>query len=72
MQSTQISISDNLLLHVLVKPSNLNKRGPSYWNFNDKSLTHNNSLIRKDLEKNLFENESASIYKTLRVAFVTF
>ena len=31
MQSTQISISDHLLLHVFVKPSNFYKRGPSYW-----------------------------------------
>ena len=30
MQSIQISISDHLLLHVFVKPSNLYQRGPSY------------------------------------------
>ena len=35
MQSTQISISDHLLLHVFVKPSNLYQRGSSYWKLNE-------------------------------------
>ena len=30
LQSTQVSISDHLLLHVFVKPSNLYQRGPNY------------------------------------------
>ena len=51
MQSIQISISDHLLLHVFVKPSNLYQRGPSYWKLNDEILNNNASLIREDLKK---------------------
>ena len=49
MQSTQISISDHLLLHVFVKPSNLYQRGPSYWKLNEEIL-NNASLIFEDLK----------------------
>ena len=59
MQSTQISISDHLLLHVFVKPSNLYQRGPSYWKLNEEIFKNNASLNRDDLNK-FFENESPS------------
>ena len=49
MQSIQISISDHLLLHVFVKPSNLYQRGPSYWKLNEEILNNNASLICVDL-----------------------
>ena len=67
MQGTQISISDYLLLHVFVKPSNLYQRGPSYWKINEKIFKNkkNASLIREDL-KNFFESESPSSYKNLK------
>ena len=45
MQSTQISISDHLVLHVFVKPSNLYQRGPSYWKLNEEILKNNASTI---------------------------
>ena len=51
MQSTQISISDHLLLHVSVKPSNLYQRVPSYWKINDEVLKNNARLIRINLMK---------------------
>ena len=57
MQSTQISTSDHLLLHVFAKPSNLYPRGPCYCKLNEKVLKNNDSLIREDL-KNFNENES--------------
>ena len=44
MQSTQISISDHLLLHVFVKPSNLYQRGPSFWKLNDEILKKQRQL----------------------------
>ena len=43
--STQISLSDHLLLHVFVKPSNLYQRGPSYWKLNEEILKNNASTI---------------------------
>ena len=51
-QSIQISISDHLLLHVFVKPSNLYHCGPSYWKLIEEIL-NNASLIRENL-KNFF------------------
>ena len=68
MQSTQISISDHLLLHVFVKPSNLYQRGPSYWKLNEEILKKNASLIREDL-RNFFENESPSSYENFKHSF---
>ena len=62
MKSTQISIFDHLLLHVLLKPSNLYQRGPGNWKINEEILKNNASLIREDL-KNFFENESPSSYE---------
>ena len=53
MQSTQISISDHLLLHLFDKPSNLYQCGPSYWKLNEEILKNNASLICEDL-KNFF------------------
>ena len=53
MQSTQISISDHLLLHVFIKPSNLYQRGHSYWKLNEEVLKNNASLICEEL-KNYF------------------
>ena len=50
MQSTQISISDHLLLHVFVKSSNLHQRVPSYWELNEEILKNNTSLICQDLK----------------------
>ena len=71
MQSTQISISDHLLLHVLFKPSNLYQRGPSYWKLKEEILNNNASLIREDLKK-FFENESPSSYENLKHIFRDF
>ena len=68
MQSTQISISDHLLLHVFVKPSNLYQRGPSYWKLNEEILKKNASLIREDL-RNFFDNESPSSYENFKHNF---
>ena len=68
MQSTQISISDHLLLHIFVKPSNLYQRGPSYWKLNEEFLKNNASLIREDL-KNFFENESSISYENFKHNF---
>ena len=68
MQSIQISISDHLLLHVFVKPSNLYQRGPSYWKLNEEILNNNASLIREDL-KNFYENESPSSYENFKHNF---
>ena len=67
-QSTQISISDHLLLHVFVKPSNLYQRGPSYWKLNEEILNNNASLIRDDLQI-FFENESPSSYENFKHIF---
>ena len=69
--TTQISIFDHLLLHVLLKPSNLYQRGPSYWKTNEKKLKNNASLIREDLKK-LFENESPSSYEISKHNFRDF
>ena len=44
MQSTQLTISDHLHLHVFVKPSNLYQRGPSYWKLNDEILKKQRQL----------------------------
>ena len=72
MQSTQISISDHLLLQVFVKPSNLYQRGPSYWKINEKILKNNNaSLIRNDLNKFL-EKEATRTNENFKQIFVTF
>ena len=68
MQSTQISISDLLLLHVFVKPSNLYQRGPSYRKLNEEILKNNASLIRENL-KSFFENESPSSYEKFKHNF---
>ena len=68
MQSIQISISDHLLLHVFVKPSNLYQRGPSYWKLNDEILNNNASLNCEDL-KNVYENESPSNYENFKHIF---
>ena len=68
MQSIQISISDHLLLHVFVKPSNLYQRGPKYWKLNEEILNNNASLIREDL-KNFYKNESPSSYKNFKHNF---
>ena len=68
MQSTQISISDHLLLHVFVKPTNLYQRGPSYWKFKEEFLKNNASLIRENLKKK-FEHESPSSYKNFEQNF---
>ena len=68
MQSTQISISDHLLLHVFYKPSNLYQRGPSYWKLNEEFFKNNTSLIRDDL-KNIFESESPSSYENFKHNF---
>ena len=56
MQSTQTSISDYLLLHIFVKPSNLYQRGPSYWKINEEILKNNASLVREDL-RNFIESD---------------
>ena len=68
MQSTQISISDHLLLHVLVRPSNLYQRGPSYWKLKEKIFKNNVSLIHEHL-KNFFESESPSSYEKFKHNF---
>ena len=68
MQSTQISISDHLLLHVSLKPSNLYQLGPSYWKFNDEVLKNNARLIRKILI-NFIEIESPTKWKNLKHNF---
>ena len=68
MQSTQISVSDHLLLHVFVKPSNLYQRGPSYWNLNEEILKNGASLICEDL-KNFIEKELPSSYENLKHNF---
>ena len=44
MQSTQVSISDNLLFYVFVKPSNLYQRGPSYCKLNEKNFKKQRQL----------------------------
>ena len=67
-QSTQISISDLLLLHVFAKPSNLYQRDPSYWKLNGETLKNNASLIREVL-KNYFQNESPSSYENSKHNF---
>ena len=71
MQSIQISISDHLLLHVFVKPSNLYQRGPSYWKLNEEILNNNASLIREDL-KTFTKTNHQVVTKTLSTIFVTF
>ena len=53
MQSTQISISDHLLISVFVKPSNLYQRGHSYWKLKEEISKNNASLIREE-PKNYF------------------
>ena len=68
MQSTQKSITDHLLLHVFVKPSNLYQRGPSYWKLNEEILNNNASLNCEDL-KNFYENESPSSYENFKQIF---
>ena len=67
-QSTQISISDHLLLHVFVKPSNLYQCGPSYCKLNEEIVKNNASLIREDL-KIFFEIESPISYENFKHNF---
>ena len=69
MQSTQISISDHLLLHIFVKPSNLYQRGPSHWKLREEILKNNASLIRDDLKNLFFEYESPSSYENFKHIF---
>ena len=72
MQSTQISNSDHLLLHVFVKSSNLYQRGPSYWKLNEEFLKNNASLIREDLKNFLLKMNHQVNTKILSTIFVTF
>ena len=46
MQSTQIPISDHLLLHFFVKPLKMYQRGASYWKLNDE-------ILKKQRQSNL-------------------
>ena len=62
MQSTQIPISDHLLLHFFVKPLKMYQRGASYWKLNDEILKNNARVICKDL-KNLLQMKHQVVAK---------